>query len=265
MNRELASRGGAVRSSRAAEPDVWRCESGGSDVREGLLRGFARVPWRIGTSAVRVRGRCISNAIPGSWQLESTVKMDDQVTDLALETALPADEPIFRELLGPAFELLPSRVRHLHLQAGLAVYSGEVEVERGTGLLSRLCGWATRLPPSGRGPVTVHIDADGSGESWVRHMGGHAMPSRLWAADGLLCERLGLVTFGFRITAEQGCLVWRVVRVRALGLPLPSRMFAGVAARESEEAGRYLFDVSAALPLTGLLVRYRGWLHVDPD
>lgn len=191
--------------------------------------------------------------------------MEDQVTDLALESASTADEPLFQGLLGPAFGSLPRRVRHLHLQNGLAVYSGEVEVERGTGLLSRLCGRATRLPPSGRGPVTVHIDADGSGETWVRYMGGHAMPSRLRAADGLLCERLGLVTFGFRITVERGCLVWRVVRVRALGLPLPSRMFAGVAARESEEAGRYLFDVSAALPFAGPLVRYRGWLHVDPD
>src|SRR5690554_1347537 len=198
--------------SRSDEPGAsvaWRADQvvpgGGTGRMEVRIRGIGRVRSlatglsvgvrRFGTSALRVRGRCISSPIPGSWRLESTLKMEDQVTDLALEAALPADEPLFRGLLGPAFESLPPRVRHLHLQAGLAVYSGEVEVERGAGLLSRLCGWATRLPPSGRGPVTVNIDADGSGETWVRHMGRHAMPSRLRAADGLLCERLGLVTF----------------------------------------------------------------------
>ncbi|MDX1550593.1 MAG: hypothetical protein R3278_08630, partial [Lysobacter spongiicola] len=67
------------------------------------------------------------------------MKMEDQVTDLALESASTADEPLFQGLLGPAFGSLPPRVRHLHLQDGLAIYSGEVEVERGTGLLSRLC------------------------------------------------------------------------------------------------------------------------------
>jgi len=52
------------------------------------------------------------------------------------------------------------------------------------------------------------------------------------------------------------------VQARALGVPLPARWFAGVAARESEADGRYCFDVRAALPLAGLLVHYRGWLDV---
>jgi len=58
-------------------------------------------------------------------------------------------------------------------------------------------------------------------------------------------------------------LSWRLVRVRALGLPLPSGWFAGVRAREFERDGRYHFDVAAQLPVVGLLVRYRGWLEVE--
>jgi len=171
---------------------------------------------------------------------------------------------MFPALLGARFATLPVVVQRLHLRKGNAVYTGEVQVERGAGLLSRLCAWATRLPPAGRGPVSVEIDAHPSGERWTRRMGRHAMRSRLWAADGLLCERLGLVTFGFRLGVEQDCLTWRVVRVRALGVPLPADAFANVFAQESQADGRYTFAVSAELPLIGLLVRYRGWLKVEP-
>lgn len=134
---------------------------------------------------------------------------------------------------------------------------------RGSNPLARLFAWATRLPPAGQGAVEVEIDASDERESWTRHMGGRPMPSRLWERDGLLCERLGLVRFGFRLTIEGGVVVWRVTRASALGLPLPARWFAHVRARESEADGRYCFDVAASMPVAGLLVRYRGWLRVD--
>lgn len=172
--------------------------------------------------------------------------------------------PLFIGLLGDAFSALATPVRRLHLRQGRATYEGEVVVERGTGVLARWCAWATRLPPAGRGGITVAIDASGTRESWTRQVGGHAMRSRLWAADSLLCERLGLVTFGFELGVEQDQLTWRVARVRVLGIPLPPRAFARVSAREGEEGGRYTFDVTAALPIVGPLVHYRGWLHVEP-
>lgn len=183
---------------------------------------------------------------------------------IVAETCVDTAMPVFQQLLGADFAELPPGVQHLHLRSGTTVYAGEVRVERGSGVLSRLCAWATRLPSAGRGPVAVEIASDPSAERWTRHIGGHAMRSRLWASDGLLCERLGLVTFGFRLGVEHGQLVWRVQRVRALGVPLPARAFGAVVARESEADGRYTFDVSAALPGVGLLVHYRGWLHVEP-
>ena len=170
---------------------------------------------------------------------------------------------LFERLLGAAFDTLDPGVRKLHRDVGTRHYPGEVEVERGQRLLARTCAWATRLPPAGRGPIEVRIDADGGGESWSRHFGRHAMRSRLRECDGLLHERLGLATFVFRLTARAGAIEWSVERVRALGLSLPARWFAGVAARESGADGRYHFDVRAVLPLAGLLVHYRGWLDVD--
>ena len=170
--------------------------------------------------------------------------------------------PLFQRVLGAEFGTLPLAVGALHAASGPRRYHGQVEVARGGNPLARLFAWATRLPPAGRGEVEVYIDANGEEERWTRHIGGHAMPSRLWERDGLLCEQLGLARFGFRLTVEEGGMVWRVARVTALGLPLPARWFGEVQARESELEGRYCFDVAAALPAVGLLVRYRGWLDV---
>ncbi len=175
--------------------------------------------------------------------------------------------PLFPRVLGPGFATLPPAVRHLHLAPGAARWQGEVVVERGRHPLARLFAWLTHLPPAGEGPVVVEIEACDGRERWVRRIGGDAMPSRLWAgegaSEGLLCERLGAVSFGFALGIEEGAIVWRVARVRVLGwLPLPARGFAGVVARESERDGRYRFDVRAELPVAGLLVHYRGWLAV---
>jgi hypothetical protein len=169
---------------------------------------------------------------------------------------------LFERLLGDAFGSLAPRVRKLHRDAGTRRYRGEVEVERGNHPLAVLCARATRLPPAGSGPIEVEIASDAAGECWARHVGGHVMRSRLQDCGGLLRERLGLVTFTFALQAREGAIEWRVVRVHALGLPLPVRWFGAVAACEGESDGRYTFDVSAALPLAGLLVRYRGWLDV---
>src|SRR5688500_14766257 len=107
--------------------------------------------------------------------------------------------PVFARLLGARFDALPPTVWRLHARQGLQRWHGEVEVERGRGWISRLCGWATRLPPAGRGPIVVEIVAAPDREQWTRHVARHAMRSTLWADDGLLCERLGLVEFGFAL------------------------------------------------------------------
>lgn len=172
------------------------------------------------------------------------------------------DRHLFPGLLGPRFAGLPPTVRVLHTREGRQHYRGEVEVERGRNALSRLCAWVTRLPPAGRSAIQVDIVADRGREQWTRTVAGHAMRSRLWSGNGLLCERLGLATFGFRLFAEESTIVWRVVRFRALGVPLPAGWFAGVSAREFERDGRYHFDVTARLPFAGLLVHYQGWLDV---
>ena len=172
---------------------------------------------------------------------------------------------LFAQVIGPAFDTLPAPVRALHMAQGMQRYRGDVEVERGRGVLSRIVASATRLPPAGAGPVCVEIDASPQAERWTRFIGGRAMPSRLWREGDVLCERLGLATFGFRLEVVDEAIAWRVVRVRVFGVSLPSRWFTDVGARESAEDGRYRFDVWAALPVAGRLVHYRGWLDVRDE
>jgi len=89
------------------------------------------------------------------------------------------------------------------------------------------------------------------------------MRSRVWLRNGLLMERLGPCTFGYRLVRIGKELAWTVERARVFGIiPLPASMFDGVRCRESEdEAGRYRFSVEARLPVIGLLIRYEGWLQ----
>ncbi|MGA9334775.1 MAG: DUF4166 domain-containing protein [Rudaea sp.] len=173
--------------------------------------------------------------------------------------------PLFVDLLGEAaFGKLAARVQALHRATVKRAYRGEAQVVRGSNLLARLCGFVTSQPPAAqRVPLQVEIATTAQGECWTREFAGHPMRSVMWARDGLLCERLGLVTFAFALSVEAGELIWRVQRVHALGIPLPTRWFHGVQAREAEIDGRYHFDVAARLPLAGLLVHYRGWLDVD--
>lgn len=169
----------------------------------------------------------------------------------------------FLRVLGEQAGALQAPVLALHQPGPPRRYAGLVRVRRGGHPLARLWAWLTHLPPAGEGRVEVDIVPEGSGERWVRHIGGRAMPSQLWAEDGLLCERLGPVEFGFGLAVCDGDLHWTVARVRLWGwLALPARWFGGVAARESALEARYTFDVYARLPMLGLLVHYRGWLDV---
>ncbi|MEP6941039.1 MAG: DUF4166 domain-containing protein [Rudaea sp.] len=172
---------------------------------------------------------------------------------------------LFARVLGaPAFAALPSRVRALHAATVTRIYAGEADVERGTGLLARLCGWAAALPPVGRAvPLRVEIRARDGEETWTRRFDGHAMHSRLWAHGDSLCERLGFITFAFGVVLDASALVWRVRHVSALGVSLPPRWFAGVRANEFDDGSHYRFEVSARLPLVGLLVHYAGRLDVE--
>ena len=176
---------------------------------------------------------------------------------------------LFQTLLGAAFFRLPDSLRALHGVHGVARYSGQVTITRGTGLLSRICGAVSGLPrPMADEPVTVDFTTGPKGEIWARAFGAppkvSKMRSKLWHHEGQLRERLGPMQFRFVLHTWEGTIFWNVVGARLLGiLPLPAALFRDVRCNEREIDGRYVFEVEAAMPVIGKLVHYRGWLLPD--
>lgn len=176
---------------------------------------------------------------------------------------------LYQTLLGAAFFRLPDTLRRLHGAPGASRYAGQVTVVRGAGLLSRLCGRLAGLPQAMvDAPVTVDFASGPKGEIWTRTFGVppriSRMRSRLWHRDGQLRERRGPVQLRFVLHCWEGTIFWNVVGARLLGVvPLPAALFRDVRCSEREVDGRYAFEVEAALPLVGTLVRYHGWLVPD--
>jgi len=175
--------------------------------------------------------------------------------------------PLYRRLLGERFERLPARVRELHDLAGASVWTGRADVERGRSLPSRMVATLFGLPPAGRDQaLEVTFMPDGGTELWTRRFGDAVFRSMQYERGGLLRERVGPSTFVFALETSADGLALKLRGVRFLGVPLPGFLAPSVFTFESEREGRYHFEVEAALPLLGRIVRYAGWLEqTRPD
>lgn len=168
---------------------------------------------------------------------------------------------LYQSVLGERFDVLPAAVRELHSHESPVVYRGRGSVERGSGLLSRLVGAAMRFPPAMDDvAVSVNFDIRGGVETWTRDFGGHQFSSRLSKQDLYLAESFGPLSIRFRLEAGAEGIRMIPLHWTLLGVPLPGFVWPCIVAREHERDGRFHFFVEAAMPLAGLVVRYRGWL-----
>jgi hypothetical protein len=170
--------------------------------------------------------------------------------------------PLYRRVLGSAFDALPGRVRELHDLARISVWSGRARVERGRSIPSHIAALLTGLPPEGSDqPLRVTFEPAGTSEVWSRQFGAALFRSVQYERNGCLVERVGPATFVFTALASAEGLALRLDGFRVLGLPLPRVLHPTVRTFECERNGRYEFEVESRLPMFGLLVRYGGWLE----
>lgn len=176
--------------------------------------------------------------------------------------------PLFRSVLGPAFEALPAEIRALHCALAERRWSGVADVERGGNPLARLVCRLVGFPPAGNAvPVTVTVRREAGREVWRRRFAGASFRSVLGPAgapgDGRIRERFGPLSFVIALRAGPRGLRYPVESGAFLGIPIPRCLLPRSETAETAEAGRFRFDVALGLPFAGLLVRYRGWLVPD--
>lgn len=180
-----------------------------------------------------------------------------------------ADAPLYRRILADAWDSLPPEIRAMHNVGDRLTAKGRASVERGKGLLSRLAGWIIGFPPaSDDTPVRVEFAVRDGGETWTRNFGGNVFHSDQLEGSGrwrrLLVERFGPMRFAM-------ALEWSGDRLRLVmrdwtlfGVRLPLWFCPRSDSYETVEDGRFRFHVAISHPLTGPIVRYRGWLEPDP-
>lgn len=174
------------------------------------------------------------------------------------------EKPLYAALLGDAWQSLPREIRAMHDHAIAA--QGRASVERGRSILSRLSAWMVGFPEaSADTPVRVDFEADKGEETWTRTFGEHRFSSRQFEGRGrsqrLLCERFGPLSFAMALVAEEGQLSLVLRRWSLFGLPLPMFLCPRSTSYEAVEDGHFRFHVEISHPLTGMIVRYRGWLE----
>lgn len=169
---------------------------------------------------------------------------------------------LYKRILGPQYEKLPVVVQELHNYEGSSIYRGECRVERGTNMISNLCATILSLPKAGEAvPVEVKFKQEGEKEHWQRSFDGQPFRSLQWQKNNLLYERLNLTTLVFKVIATPEKLSLELQDVRILGVSMLSILHPKVIAQESEVNGKFQFTIHTTLPLTGLLVAYKGTLE----
>ncbi|ALH82012.1 saccharopine dehydrogenase [Sphingopyxis macrogoltabida] len=174
--------------------------------------------------------------------------------------------PLYRHLLGSAFDGLPPRVQALHDRHEAREWRGEAEVRRGRGPLARLVAALFGFPEAAtRVPVAVRFTPEGDAERWTRDFGGRSFASLQSAGTGrnayLLVERFGPLAFAMALVAEHGRLYLVPRRWSAFGIPMPRFLLPRGTSFESESDGKFRFHVEISLPMIGLIVAYQGTLE----
>jgi len=173
--------------------------------------------------------------------------------------------PLYRRVLGSAWERLPPSLQAMHAAVAGQSASGEASVERGRNRLAQKVADLMGFPQAGEHiPVRVRFETIANGEIWHRDFAGRQFHSVQTEGRGrsqyLIDERFGAISVALACVVEEGRLRLIVRRWSLFGVPMPRFLSPGGDAFEYEQDARFHFDVELKAPLLGRLVRYRGWL-----
>ncbi len=170
---------------------------------------------------------------------------------------------VFAQALGEGFAALPAPVQAFH-NAGNRSYAGCADITRSRSpygwLILKLAGF----PPAGKAvPVTVTVEEINGIEHWTRDFGGFFTRStiRFTGTDGIIEERLGLLTLRMRLTASAKGLHYAILKASILGIKAPRFLLPKSDTWETADpADDFHFSVTATAFLAGRLIHYQGAL-----
>ena len=180
-------------------------------------------------------------------------------------SAASATLPLYRRLLGAAYDQMPAPLRAMHNLKTEMAAEGIATVTRGKGLLARLAAALVGFPRAGENvPVRVAFRVENGIEHWTRSFAGRSFHSTQAQGRGrsewLLCERFGPLRVALALVVDQERLRLIVRRWSLFGIAMPRSLAPDSNSYEYAENGRFCFHVEIGHPLTGPIVGYRGWL-----
>jgi len=175
----------------------------------------------------------------------------------------PHAQPIYENLLGPTFASLGMQLQRFHGARAPIEVEGSFSVVRPAGAFRN---WVADREgfPRATDAIGVHLRVEplSGQERWLRRFGTTTLTSTQWATNGLLAERLGIVTLYMRVEEDAGALLIRSVRSTALGLPLPPFLSPRVAATGHDTPQGIRIRVRLELAPLGVLVEYAGVVSI---
>ncbi|MGI2031514.1 DUF4166 domain-containing protein [Rhizobium panacihumi] len=169
--------------------------------------------------------------------------------------------PVYRRVMGKAYDALPKPMRDMHDVFGDAGAAGFATVTRGRSPMARLVATIMRFPPEGEHRLHVSFAEEGGVERWTRDFDGHVFVSELSQSSRHLVERFGQMRFHFDLPSDEAGLTMIMRKWSVLRVPMPLFLAPKSVAREWAEGEDFWFDVPIALPLIGDVVHYRGRLR----
>ncbi len=179
------------------------------------------------------------------------------------------ESALYRNALGPLWDLLAPAVRAAHATTGAIAAKGQLSVTGGRGLVAGILGSLLRLPPCSENAIAeLAITEDLVGESWTRTISGHRITThQRFYSEFEIVETIGVLAFRLRLAVNEAAgLSYRTVGacvvLGRLTVPLPACVRPTISADEnpldSSGEGSTHISVNVALPVVGALFGYSG-------
>ncbi len=175
-----------------------------------------------------------------------------------------ASPSMYRRILGPRFDALPSVLRRFHDASGGGRARGTFRIDRARGRLRNALASLLGLPrPGSQVLVVLRVLVEGERERWIRDFDGHRVVTVQWARGDLLMESIGWHSFSTELEIDGSRLRYAFRRAWFVGIPLPRILSPSVESYVDAGENGWRVVVRIFAPFLGELVRYEGWIEPE--